>query len=124
MTKPTVSSPHTNRTLKGLRRGKMISIRSLVRTAVGLALGACLLQIPVFAQATGKIEGVVRDEQGGALPGVTMTLRNQETGVTRNIVTEVDGRYSFPALSPGKYTVRAELSGFATQEAKDITITI
>jgi hypothetical protein len=36
----------------------------------------------------------------------------------------VDGKYSFPALSPGRYTVRAELSGFATQEAKDITITI
>jgi outer membrane receptor protein involved in Fe transport len=103
----------------------MTTIRSLARGFVALALGACLLQVSALAQGpTGRIDGVVRDEQGGALPGVTMTLRNQETGVTRNIVTEADGKYSFPALSPGRYTVRAELSGFATQEAKDITITI
>jgi hypothetical protein len=39
---------------------------------------------PAFAQGpTGVIEGVVHDEQGGVLPGVAMTLRNADTGVTR-----------------------------------------
>ncbi len=80
---------------------------------------------PAVAQGpTGVIEGVVRDEQGGVLPGVAMTLRNQDTGVTRTQVTEPDGRYSFPALSPGTYVVRAELAGFGTTEAQSLVITI
>ena len=80
---------------------------------------------PAFAQGpTGVIEGVVRDEQGGVLPGVAMTLRNQDTGVTRTQVTEPDGRYSFPALSPGTYVLRAELAGFGTTEARSLVITI
>jgi hypothetical protein len=65
---------------------------------------------PVAAQGpTGVIEGIARDEQGGVIPGVLMTLRNDGTGVTRTVVTEADGRYTFPALSPGTYTLKAEL---------------
>ena len=66
----------------------------------------------------------MRDEQGGALPGVLLTLRNQDTGVTRTLTTEADGRYAFQALQPGRYTVKVELSGFTTQEVSDIVITI
>jgi hypothetical protein len=79
---------------------------------------------PLFAQGTGQIEGVVRDEQGGVLPGATVSLRNDDSGVTRTVVTKPDGRYVLPALSPGRYTLRAELSGFATQEVRDVVITI
>ena len=66
---------------------------------------------------------MARDEQGGVLPGVVVTLRNQETGVSRTAMTEVDGRYRFPALAPGRYTLRSELSGFATVEMPDLTVT-
>ena len=68
------------------------------------------------ARGAGQIEGTVLDEQGGVLPGVTVTLRNEATGVQRVAVTEADGRYRFPALGPGRYSLRAELSGFAVQE--------
>ncbi len=73
---------------------------------------------------TGEITGTAVDAQGGVLPGVTVTLRNQETGVARTTVTETDGTYRFPALNPGRYTVSAELVGFSTIEARDIEITI
>jgi hypothetical protein len=80
---------------------------------------------PVLAQGgTGHIEGTVRDGQGGALPGVLLTLRNQDTGFSRTVTTEADGRYAFQALQPGRYTVKVELSGFATQEVSDSVITI
>jgi hypothetical protein len=79
---------------------------------------------PALAQGTGQIDGTVRDEQGGVLPGTAVSLRNQDSGVTRSVVTESDGRYIFPALAPGRYMVRAELSGFATEEMRDIVITI
>jgi carboxypeptidase family protein len=80
--------------------------------------------LPLFAQGTGQIEGVVRDEQSLVLPGVTVTLRNEDSGVTRTIVSRSDGGYAFPALLPGRYMLRAELTGFATQEVRDIIITI
>ncbi len=66
-----------------------------------------------FAQGAGaSIEGVARDQQGGVLPGVTVTLRNQDSGVTRTSVTATDGRYRFLALAPGRYHLNAALSGF------------
>jgi Carboxypeptidase regulatory-like domain len=59
----------------------------------------------VTAQGSaGQIEGIVRDEQGGVLPGVTLTVRNQETGVARTLVTQADGRYVLQALQPGRYS--------------------
>jgi hypothetical protein len=90
-----------------------------------------LLILVLVASATpraqgsaGRIEGTVRDEQSGVLPGVSMTLRNQSTGVTHTLTTEVDGRFVFAALAPGRYTMHAELSGFSAQEIVDLTITI
>ena len=95
------------------------------RSVILLAIVISAIAASAAAQGpTGRIEGTVRDAQGGVLPGVTMTLRNQDTGVTRTLMTEADGRYSFPALAPGRYTVQAELPGFATQETRDIAITI
>jgi outer membrane receptor protein involved in Fe transport len=86
---------------------------------------ALVLTVHAAAQGgSGQISGAVRDEQGGALPGVTVTLRNQATGVQRTAVTEADGVYRFGALLPGRYAVTAALSGFATTEARDIEITI
>ena len=79
---------------------------------------------PAFVQGTGQIEGVVRDEQGGVLPGATLSLRNADSGVTRTVTSESDGRYVFPALLPGRYVLRTELSGFAAQEVRDAVITI
>lgn len=90
-----------------------------------LAIVAYLTVPNVFAQAgTGAIEGVVRDAQGGVLPGAMMTLHNQATGVVRTTTSEHDGSYRFPALQPGRYTLRAELAGFVTEEVRDIVITI
>lgn len=93
--------------------------------AVALTLIAAITPLRLSAQAgSGQIEGVVRDTQGGVLPGTTMTLQNQATGVVRTTMTEADGTYRFPALQPGRYTLRAELSGFITEEVRDIVITI
>jgi hypothetical protein len=59
------------------------AVRSLVGLVLTLAVTVALSGARLVAQGSaGQIEGTVRDEQGGVLPGVTMTLRNQETGVT------------------------------------------
>jgi outer membrane receptor protein involved in Fe transport len=88
---------------------------------------ACVAGRPalVVAQtATGAIQGTIADPQGGVLPGVTVTARSVETGVTWTTVSEADGRYRIGALSPGHYDLRAELQGFAPAEAKALTLTI
>lgn len=85
---------------------------------------ACSLARPVQAQNAGIIEGAVTDESGAVLPGATVTLKNTETGFERTSVTNAEGRYRFPALQPGDYTVRIDLSGFASQELRHVVITI
>jgi Carboxypeptidase regulatory-like domain len=103
----------------------MSNIRSLVRILVIPAILAMAFDaVPAAQGPTGRIEGTVRDAQSAVLPGVTMTLRNQETGVTRTAATDASGHFSFPALASGRYAVTAELSGFATQQVEDIVITI
>jgi hypothetical protein len=80
-----------------------------------LAVLALLFTAPlIHAQGTGEISGTVRDDQGGVIPGVTVTLRNVGTGVTRTETTSPEGKYRFSALPPGSYEMTAELSGFQT----------
>jgi hypothetical protein len=85
---------------------------------------ALLLTVPAAAQTGGVISGTIRDAQGGVLPGVTVSLRNAETGVTRTAVSESDGTYRFQGVQPGRYDLAAELAGFANAEVRDITINI
>ena len=60
--------------------------------------------------ATATLAGNVRDATGAALPGVTITIRSAATGAVRTTTTDIQGRYRIPALEPGDYEVRAELS--------------
>ncbi len=90
-----------------------------------IALVAVCVAQPVFAQGAGaSIQGTVRDEQGGVMPGCTVTLRNQDTGLTRTAVTQSDGRYLFSALPLGRYSVKSELPGFTTMNVTDLILTI
>jgi outer membrane receptor protein involved in Fe transport len=86
---------------------------------------AWLVPAPLHAQSTaGSIVGGVADEQGGSLPGVTLTARNTETGVARNAVSDGNGRYRLIGLPPGPYDVTAELQGFTTARVEGLTLTI
>jgi outer membrane receptor protein involved in Fe transport len=63
---------------------------------------------------TGSIFGVVTDESGAVLPGVTVTLASTAVPGSPTEVTSENGSYRFPALPPGTYTLSFELQGFAT----------
>lgn len=77
---------------------------------------------PAWAQSTGVIAGRISDQSGAAMPGVTVTVTNAATRVVRETVTNDAGIYSVPALQPGTYDLRAELSGFAPQERQGVTL--
>ena len=88
----------------------------MVALVVGMAASAA-------AQTTeAVIFGSVTDEQGLALPGVAVTVRNQDTGTTRTLVTGGAGEYRAAALTPGNYEVLVELAGFASVQVTDIAL--
>src|SRR6266849_2941701 len=84
---------------------------------------AMALFIPsfLFAQTTGSsLSGRLQDSTGGAVPGVTITATNAQTGLTRTTVPANDGKYRFLALPVGTYKVTAELPGFATVTTENV----
>ena len=94
----------------------------MVRKFVGL-LGILLLATPLYAQqGTTERRGRVLDAQAGILPGVTVTVRNQATGMFRETVSSPDGSYIASGLTPGTYEIVAELQGFTKIENKGVTL--
>ena len=77
-----------------------------------------LLPEVAFSQGetTSAIIGQVSDASGGAVPGATVTIRDTETGLQRIATTDESGRFNFPQLKPGTYTVRVEAQGFDPQQ--------
>jgi Carboxypeptidase regulatory-like domain len=78
----------------------------------------------VFAQATGTIAGIVTDETGAVIPGVTIEVINVGTSISRTAVTSEDGYYSVPLLQPGPYQVKATLPGFKSTIREGVSVTV
>src|SRR5438270_13770186 len=72
-------------------------------------------------QFTGGVRGEVRD-QNGVIPGVTVTLVNEATNISREVVTNAVGQYNFPAVAPGTYTLKTQLTGYKTYESKGLIV--
>src|SRR5688500_4908018 len=79
-----------------------------------LAWGTAALAQPA---QTGTIAGSVVDQQGQIIPGVTVTATSTDRGFARTSVTDDNGRFVFPAVPVGRYSVAATLQGFETAEA-------
>ena len=95
-------------------------LRTFTAFILTLALGSA-----AFAQSTannGTIEGIVKDDQGALLPGVTVTVTNIDTGDQRVVVTNESGLYRAPLLSLGTYRVAAELQGFKKYEQTGVSL--
>jgi hypothetical protein len=70
--------------------------------------------VPSFAQTLGTITGDVKDASGAVIPGANVTAQNTSTNATRESQSNEAGAYTFAALPPGPYVVKAELQGFRT----------
>jgi len=89
--------------------------------AVSLATLVCL---PVIASAqTAELRGSVTDSSGGVLPGVSVTIRQEATGVQRSVLTDDQGAFRVPALQPGPYIVESTLMGFG-METRKVVLTV
>src|ERR1700691_3198375 len=76
---------------------------------------ACLFPTGALAQGetTSAIVGEVRDVTNAVVAGATVTITNHETGLKRSARTDDAGRFNFPQLKPGTYSVKAEAQGFS-----------
>jgi hypothetical protein len=97
--------------------------RVLTRILPLALVGILLFPALSLAQLTrGIISGTIRDQSGALVPGATVTATNVDTGVARTGVTNEQGFYRIPALEPGRYTVKIDLSGFKTVERTGVTV--
>src|SRR5947208_2493927 len=97
-----------------------------IRAILGFLLLA-LPAVPLTARAqatTGTISGTVTDESKAVLPGVTVVVRNTETGATRALTTDARGGFRALNLPPGIYTATAELQGFTAARRDNLTVEI
>lgn len=101
----------------------MLTVRRLGK-CVSLALALLMLTtLPLLGQsANGNLTGTARDPSGAAVPGATVGLTNDATGLRRHAVTNRQGRYGFFGLPIGTYHVRVAKSGFQTAVEAEILV--
>src|SRR6185436_7827073 len=99
---------------------RFLEVTPVRRFILALAL---LLPLPLFAQnTTGNLFGTVTDDQGNALPGVTVTLSG--TGAPQIQVTDAQGHFRFLSLAPASYTVDAQLEGFSPIKYPNVVVNL
>src|SRR5687767_6739168 len=95
------------------REDPMVNKAAIYAAAMALYVSAATLS--GLAQTSfAALGGKVTDEQGGLLPGVSVTARQLDTNTTRTGVTDTNGQYYLPSLPAGRYELTIELAGFAT----------
>ena len=98
-----------------------IDRKVLARLCVGTWILGLTAGFAAAQSFQGGMRGAVKDAQG-VIPGVTVTLTNEANGVTRDTVSNQSGEYSFPALDPSVYTIKASVQGFKSFERRGIRL--
>jgi len=99
--------------------------KNALSALIVLLLGVTLGSVSAAGQlTTGTIGGSITDESKALIPGVDVTVRNTETGLTRTTLSNEQGRYEAPNLPIGSYEVTAKISGFGTAVRRGIELTV
>src|SRR6202142_2771231 len=83
---------------------------------------ACLVPVKTSAQGetTSAIVGQARDATNAVVAGAIVTITNSETGLKRSAKTDDSGRFNFPQLKPGIYSVKVEAPGFEPRQNNNV----
>ena len=112
--------------MKGVMTMRRGSLNFANRAAVLACLGAMIVAPLAWSQSieTGAITGFATDQQGAALPGVTINLTSPEKGTSSATVSDASGRYRIMSVQPGTYTLEATLDGFRTARQSDVVVNV
>src|SRR3954468_605639 len=98
-------------------------LRAIGFVVATLMISASVAHPSAQSQAiNGTIEGTITDQSGAAVPGVSVTVTNVDTGDSRVVVSNQAGVYRAPLLPLGRYRVSAELQGFRKFEQQGLTL--
>jgi len=98
--------------------------RILVGPILALSFFLAVAQPLSAQQGTSEISGRATDEQGAILPGVSIVVTNEATGVFREVITSDEGTYLAAQLVPGRYRIVAKLKGFRTTERSGLLLQV
>src|SRR6266542_4471427 len=98
--------------------------RLLPLAVLTLLCGFCLLPSASGQSATATLSGTVVDQNGAAIPGVSITVLNAGTSLQREVSSNDQGYFVAPLLSPGTYQVRARRDGFAPLEIPNVVLNV
>src|SRR3989441_6417158 len=108
-------------------RGVVIRLRSFERFATAIVVLIALPTCLVFAQtsaSTATILGVVKDTTGALIPGVSITIKSTETGLTRSAISSETGDYNVALLPVGAYEISTTMPGFKQQVRSGINLVV
>src|SRR5678816_4447092 len=93
------------------------------RFSIAALLLSLFLTGTAFGQVNAVLTGTVSDASGALIPGVEVTAKNINTGITETRITNETGNFVFPRLQPGSnYTLSAALSGFQTATYNNVVL--
>jgi hypothetical protein len=96
----------------------------LVVIAVFIGLTSPSTALAQGGSARTSLSGLVSDKTGGVIPGASVDVKNNATGVSNKTITNSTGQFNVPALDPGTYTVTVTLQGFKTAIVKDVILIV
>ncbi len=103
-------------------------MRNFRNLASVLALIGLLAILPSFLYAqsstTGAVAGTVTDATGAVVKGATLTLTHAATGSVQTATSDSGGRFVFPVVNPGDYSLKAEAKGFRTSVTNGLTVDV
>src|SRR5258708_24615104 len=82
-----------------------------------------LVAVPAMAQ-NASLVGTVKDQQDASMPNVTVTLTNLESNIAQSTKTDASGGYEFSFIKPGRYTLKAEQTGFKSFVQSAFTLAV
>jgi hypothetical protein len=89
---------------------------------VGCVVAILTVSIISAQSQNASLDGQVTDESGASVPNATITIQAAELSLTTTLTTDSSGRYAFPNLQPGTYTLRATAAGFQSYEQTNILL--
>lgn len=102
----------------------MSRFRPFLITLALVAVIALILSLPAFAQGSSIVDGSVKDDQGTAIVGATVTVKNLDSGAQQMATTDSSGLYVVTNLARGRYEVIAEAAGFAPATQSGVTLQV